>query len=382
MDALGSNSQYFANEFANKFAEWTVIGSRTSLTRTAQAALDNAFESVENLKQFAENELSLTRDEFDTQNMNKPHLQQLKDIVITELNRIKDEKVNLASSPGSLVSRIGNIFMTFFLSMSARFHSETMFHKNTDATERFRKIFSQSTAANTDVPGLHTDGEFEVIETANSDASPDAIEAANDTEFEVISPKEEGLQSGVITLNKNIVEALEVIDTPRDGSCMLWSLEVALRKTNLGERDDERGIVRDIEIPWYRKIISDGLRKKAEELNDSELASRANDVECSGGNPVTWFGAIRIKPDDMHFIAPEIQKDRAIITKRDGQTAFYLCTKEGECICDQNSEGHTDFKSKFEQALKSGPAIFAENGHAMALKYNPASGEAQIGEQA
>jgi hypothetical protein len=93
-------------------------------------------------------------------------------------------------------------------------------------------------------------------------------------------------------------------------------------------------------------------------------------------DPTTWFGSIDIEPEDMRFIAPVIRKDIAIVVKKDNQSILYLCTKEGECV---NSQDDGFDKERFKTALKNGPAIYAEGGHARCLRSaNQAAGRAPL----
>jgi hypothetical protein len=52
-----------------------------------------------------------------------------------------------------------------------------------------------------------------------------------------------------------------------------------------------------------------------------------------------------------------------------------LCTKKGEVF---TSQGENFPREQFENALRDGPAIFAEDNHARCVKYY----NAQVGEQA
>ncbi len=140
---------------------------------------------------------------------------------------------------------------------------------------------------------------------------------------------------------------IEVIDTPRDGNCMLWSTLVS--KYSAKKVKNSFSEVRNIIIP--------GLRKQIAKKNTDD---RKNKIRKN-----VDLGAANIKPQEMAAISEFLNTDIAIITQQGCQPVAYLCTREGECKTNQSEEW--DLK-RFVEALSKGPAIYATNGHARALK--------------
>jgi hypothetical protein len=415
--------------------------------------------------------------------MNASDLERLKGLVIAELGKVRADTRGFTSDSKSVFSWLRDKFMTFFMSRSASFHSETMFHINNKTTNGFRNLLTQSStpgAPNPDISTSEIDG-FVVVgnpslaASATSAGEPQATgtpeastqSTAGTGEPQATETPESAGNAGTFKIDQGIVENLVVIDTPRDGSCMLWALEIAKRK-DFGCNDNERIEARDVTIPEYRQMISVGLRMEAANLRNKanasqakflrsqisnfykdgasagpevdylikytsiletrdrrkaaklrkemkemetkypkelaklhrerkawenetpteneafkslsakadELEARAQDMDLSGSaDSATWFGAAGVEPSDMRFIAPTLGKDIAIITKIKGETIYYLCTKEGKFIDPRQPQGEDmkadDFKDRFEAALKAGPAIFAEDGHARAVMNTP-----------
>jgi hypothetical protein len=389
--------------------------------------------------------------------LSEDDLKALKAIVTGELAKARAKNQGWTDDTKGTMSWLRDIFMSFFMCISATFRSETMFRENSEATEDAKTALGWTPPREQPAGILPLEGETR-NESASIGERPTGISA--DADLQIVTASESG-GTPEIKIAEDIVDNLHVIDTPRDGSCMLWSVIVGLdsRENFVGSNED-RMRARDVAIPEYRQAISLGLRQEAvakleeakkaknanwitdfeamkrpeQEANDLEY--RAQDIERSGGmDPTTWFGSIDIKPADMRFIAPMIRKDIAIVERKGNQSILHLCTKEGEYMSSQTvapqnvpvpltqgaavpqaqdaallaqgvalpaqdavpqaqgqdaallaqgalpvqnvpaslvREGNTPaevFKNRFEAALREGPAIYAEGGHARCLRY-------------
>jgi hypothetical protein len=286
--------------------------------------------------------------------------------------------------------------------ISASFHAEKLFEQNDVTTEAARDMLKKfSTPQSADIAGLDIDPD-DLGQDANLGLSattpeslPEAIEGAQqnaDLDLSATTPESpeatEGAQQSRI--NHDIIGQLHVIDTPRDGSCMLWSVLTGLSQEDKMSIRDSTDVIsdtnvlraRDVTIPKLRQVISLELFQEAvflricslQEATPSQdpaqkakleqiakLEQRAKDIESSVG-----FSSIFLEPKDMKYIAKHIGKDIAIVTIHLNQHAYYLCTKEGDCI---QSQSENFPKERFESALQNGPAIFAKDGHARCLRY-------------
>jgi hypothetical protein len=226
-----------AGRFCKKYqTEKGGIKSSTADARADLQELDRAFASVGALNDFARDTLGLRTSAFDASALNGNELKTLKEIVMKFLARTRAENQGWTSNPEGTMSWLRDIFMTFFMRISATFHSETMFCKNSDAADRAKAALGG----------------------AYIGAQP-------------------------VVIDETILQDLQVIDTPRDGSCMLWSVIVGLDsfgldpeiqvQDNVGSNGDidmqanimqtRRILERDISIPEYRQAISLGLRREA-----------------------------------------------------------------------------------------------------------------------
>jgi hypothetical protein len=391
---------------AEAFAKKAEIRGGRSESQSDIRRLNEAFAGRDKLKDFARGTLGLRENEFSVDQLNDSDFEQLKGAVLGELAKARANKYAWTNKPESVSAWLRDKFMTFFMFLSASFHSETMFHKNAETSSRVRDLLGRGIficgfggADPSEVAG--SEEGFEIIGGATS-SSVESSGVESDAPAAEILPERadprEGragsVESRTILLGADLVVGLSVIDTPRDGSCMLWALEASWDKgTSFGDDNNARIKTRDVTIPGYRQAISIGLRTEAENLRTearirdlaaankleekaNALEFRAQDVELSGGmNPIAWSGSIQIEPSDMRFIAPTIGKDIAIISARGESSTCYLCTKEGKCISVQSLGGMNadDFSARLQSALRDGPAIFAEDGHARGLQYTPSS---------
>lgn len=149
------------------------------------------------------------------------------------------------------------------------------------------------------------------------------------------------------TINNDNSSSVKVIDTPRDGNCMLWSTLVS--KYGAEKVESSFSEVRNIIIPGLREQIAN----KCQNDRNTEITKNVG------------LGAANIKPQEMAAISKFLNTDIAIITQQGGQSVAYLCTREGECKSNQDKEYD---QGRFIKALNTGPAIYATNGHARALK--------------
>jgi hypothetical protein len=345
--------------------------------------LEEAFSSIEALNTFARNTLELRTNDFDVSQFSETDLQTLKNMVMGELAKARAKKYGWTGDPKSVAAWLRDKFLMFFTGIVAKFFSEKPFQSNDKTTavvrnalEQFRRNAANPVARASLADIDPDDSDFSIVTVESSDVVP--------SQGSESQPQLEG----TIPFDAS---GLSVIDTPRDGNCMLWSLAVGLKglgngaqwhpTSSLGADSDLRREVLEKDIPTWRQAISLGLRQEAatirakggNEQKARDLEFRAQDIECSSGAPAV-SGAIRIKPTEMRFAAQMLGQDIAIIESVGEGFCYYLCTKEGESLFTQSSfRGSGNFPEgtdkRFLAALQNGPAIFAEGVHARALVY-------------
>ncbi|MDR1528434.1 MAG: hypothetical protein LBS22_02505 [Puniceicoccales bacterium] len=355
MDVTIRISQEFVNSIVSK--------EKTEVT-SIFGQLEFAFETPEKLTKFANDTLGLT----DFPKIQSGDLAKIKTQVMADLAHARAKNHEFLKSPTGVGAWLRNLLMSFAMWVCARSNAEKLFEQNETTTEAMKRTLGSILLPN-------PNPEAPSVPPASTSDAPE--------DFTVVGLPE--TQPTLLEIAEDIMSHLKVVDTPRDGSCMLWSVLAGLTPpteaqpaeassgvpTDVSQQmaitnaqgkisDDKVLLARDVTIPELRQIISMGII--AEQNNDSE----AREIEAGG------FGAKRIKPEQMKYIAKHLERDIAIITKQGGQSVAYLCTKEGKVVTSQD-EGFS--KEKFEAALRNGPAIFAEDEHARCLKYSAQASE-------
>lgn len=215
---------------------------------------------------------------------------------IQDLNRNAGGSVLKMPSTGFGAS-VRNFFANFCMKVAAFFHGETRFESN----------------------------------KSTSNAAKNALSAV-------------GFQANTVN----------VIDTPRDGNCMLWSALIS----RFGARKIEENfnVMRNEVIPYLREQI-------ASEGNAG--STRAAAIQKNVG-----LGAENIKPNEMGSVAKALRCDIAIITQQGEQAICYLCQSDGQCLTNQSLNFPQD---RFISALNEGLAIYATGNHARALQCSGAA---------
>jgi hypothetical protein len=286
---------------------------------------------------------------------------------MSKLAHARAENHEFLKSTTGIAAWLRNAFMSFAMHVCSWFNSEKLFEQNATTTTSAKEALSHISIA-----------------TSESQAPAPASQGGDDDDFDVVvSPTAQT----TLEIGQDIISRMEVMDTPRDGSCMLWSVLAGLSSesspaeassgtsANISQQmaitddqgkisDDKVLLARDVTIPELRQVISMGMIAE----NSQDVAA-AREIEAGG------LGAKHIEPGQMKHIAKHLQRDIAIITKQGNQFVAYLYTKEGDCMTSQTA---TFSKERFVAALQNGPAIFAQDNHARCLKYNAS---AQVGEQ-
>ncbi|MDR2432430.1 MAG: hypothetical protein LBD34_01630 [Puniceicoccales bacterium] len=335
--------------------------------------LDFAFESVENLTDFT----GITLEISDFFNIQGADLAKLRTNVMSDLARARAENHRFLKSTTGILAWLRNAFMSFAMWVCARSDAEKLFEQNEVTTKAMQNALGSISIRSNPPPEEPSEPPApigDVLPAEEAQASGEAPES-----FDIVDAQS---QTATLEINQNIMDHLEVIDTPRDGSCMLWSVLAGLSSAelppetsyetsaNIFQRmaitdnqgrisDDKVLLARDITIPELRQVISMGM------IAEGKDVSEARKIERGG------FGAKRIEPEQMKYIAKYLQRDIAIITKQGGQSIAYLCTKEGGVM---TSQGENFEKERFEAALQNSLAIFAQDDHARCLKYNATVG--------
>jgi hypothetical protein len=291
---------------------------------------------------------------------------------MSKLAHARAENHEFLKSTTGIAAWLRNAFMSFAMHACSWFNSEKLFEQNATTTASVKDALSHISIA----PPETSESAVQVLESQRGE----------DDDFNVVDTTIETMTLGI---DQNIISQMEVIDTPRDGSCMLWSVLAGLSSESLPAEassgtsanisqqmaitddqgkisDDKVLLARDVTIPELRQVISMGMI--AENCQD---VAAAREIEAGG------LGAKHIEPCQMKHIAKHLQRDIAIITKQGDQVIAYLCTKDGKVITSQSSEFPQN-KESFITALQSGPAINAQDNHARCLKYNAS---AQVGKQ-
>ncbi|MDR0742474.1 MAG: hypothetical protein LBE98_03350 [Puniceicoccales bacterium] len=366
-----SQSQSQSQVFAEKILEKEALSTQGDDPIFDQ--LNRAFESVENLNDFAKNVLGLDFDESEGFGIQAGDLAGLKTVIMADLASARAENHGSLNSTEGIIAWLRNAFMSFAMHMCARSNAEKLFEQNETTTKAMKDALGSISLVTNPPPEAPLEPPV-----STSDVLPE--------DFEAVERSPEA-QPTPLVISPNIVDRLQVIDTPRDGSCMLWSVlaglpppteaqpaeasseisaDVFRRMAITGDQgrisNEKVLLARDTTIPELRQVISMGM------IADRKDVAEARAIEGGG------FGAKRITPEQMKYIAKHLQRDIAIITKQEGQSVAYLCTREGEVIISQN-DNFSSYRDKFEAALQNGPAIFAEDNHARCVKYN-----AQVGE--
>jgi hypothetical protein len=297
-------------------------------------------------------------------------LAKFKTKVMADLAHARAESQGFLKSTTGITAWLRNTFMSFAMHVCAWFNSEKLFEQNEATTSSMKRTLRNIQISSSEEV---SESSLEMAQTSTTN------EPSNENDdFEVVAPT-----SFIATLkiDQEIVEHLKVIDTPRDGSCMLWSVlaglppsteatptDVSHQMAITGDQgkisDDKVLLARDVTIPELRQVISMGMMAEGKDV------PQAREIEAGG------FGAKHIEPEQMKYIAKHLQTDIAIITKQGNQSIAYLCTKEGTVMTSQNGS-ESFLQDRFQTALRTGPAIFAQDNHARCLKYNA---DAQVDE--
>ncbi|MDR2628638.1 MAG: hypothetical protein LBC30_01430 [Puniceicoccales bacterium] len=341
------------------------------------AQLESAFNSVESLNTFAREDLGLTLANFDASRLSAEGLAEFKTKIMADLAHARAENHGFLKSTEGIMAWLRNAFMSFAMHVCAQFNHEKLFERNETTTNAMRSaledMLSPNLSSSSSEANISEEGGFTIVGDDLGERQASTVENES--------------------LSSDIINRLEVMDTPRDGSCMLWSVLTGLSPSSAeapsanpssgipandpnrmaitdgqGKISDEKVLLaRDVTIPELRQVISMGMLAEGKEVSETK--------EMEGGG----FGAKHIEPEQMKYISKHLGIDIAIVTKRENQSTAYLCTKEGELMIFQLGNGNENFsKERFEAALRNGPAIFAQDGHARCLKYDA---NAQIAEQ-
>ncbi len=241
-------------------------------------------------------------------------------------------------------AKIRNFLFNLLTAIAAFFKGETKFEKNNSMSENINNIIRKN------INNILNRETFSVDSTQNITAA----ESASQEDWDLAEPLISDMSEEANFIISPVPE-FEVIDTPRDGNCMLWSAMI-VGFDNMSMLDNVKkccGEVRNVNIPYLRDQI-------AQDLEGKNATDRARKIRKNVG-----LGAENIKPNEMGPVAKAFKRDIAIITQNGDQLVGYLCTKEEECT--QSQDGSFN-KERFNEALKNGQAIYATGGHARALR--------------
>ncbi|MDR2776467.1 MAG: hypothetical protein LBB17_00255 [Puniceicoccales bacterium] len=310
--------------------------------------LNSAFESVDSLTDFAKNTLGLNGFEIQAEN-----LAELKAKVMADLAHARAENHGFLKSTEGILAWLRNAIMSFVMNRCAQFNAEKLFELNEATTDTMKTALNSISVLITPDPSSAV---AEEPQSGGEEGGGFMVSSQQKTE--------------PLGIDQDILNHLKVLDTPRDGSCMLWSVLTGLPHTEQIAITNNQGTITDAKVLSARDTTIQELRQviSIEMLAEGKDVAAARKIEGGG------FGAERIEPEQMKYIAKHLKKDIVIITSQGNQSIAYLCTKEGEFITSQG-ENFLSHKDRFQGAIRNGPAIFAQDGHARCLKYNAQAGE-------